>query len=151
MLRIRMPTELQLLLRGQLNHLLEILPNLHQYLLRLTLPTLALPNRASPETDAVEALSHVDHHAHDLVIAIFFECLTNRSELGMQPELVDVHGGLVAPAIGPFAAVLVLGVFPFGADALFEEVVVGLLGEIGAGGDVVLGRVSMWQLNPVSA
>lgn len=38
---------------------------------------------------------------------------------------------------------LVLRVFPFGADALLEEVVVGLLGEVGADGYVVLGCVSM--------
>jgi hypothetical protein len=39
--------------------------------------------------------------------------------------------------------VLVLRVFPFGPDALLEEVVVGLLGEVGAGGDVVLECVSL--------
>lgn len=33
---------------------------------------------------------------------------------------------------------LVLGVFPFGADALFEEVVVGFEGQFGGGGYVVL-------------
>ena len=46
----------------------------------------------------------------------------------MQPEFVD---GDVAPffeLVGPFAAVFVLGVFPFGADATFEEVVVGFEG-----------------------
>jgi hypothetical protein len=34
--------------------------------------------------------------------------------------------------------VLVLGVFPFGADAFLEKVVVGFEGEFGGGGDVVL-------------
>jgi len=55
----------------------------------------------------------------------------------VQPEVVD-GGGLAFEAVGPFAAVLVLRVFPFGADAFLEEVVVGLKGEFGDGGDVVL-------------
>ena len=47
----------------------------------------------------------------------------------MQPELVDGGGALVFELVGPFAAVLVLGVFPFGPDAFLEEVVVGFQGE----------------------
>lgn len=43
----------------------------------------------------------------------------------MQPELVDRGGAFVLELVGPFAAVFVLGVFPFGAHAAFEEVVVG--------------------------
>lgn len=143
MLRIRMPAELQLLLRRQLDHLLEILSNLHQHLLRLALAPLALPDRSSPQPDPIESLAHVDHHAHDLVVAVLLEGLPNRSELRVQPELVNVHGGLVAPAVGPFATMLILRVLPFGADALFEEVVIGLLGEVGAGRDVVLEGVSV--------
>ena len=42
----------------------------------------------------------------------------------MQPEGVD-RRSFAFETVGPFAAVLVLGVFPFGADAAFEEVVVG--------------------------
>jgi len=49
--------------------------------------------------------------------------------------------------------VLVLGVLPLGADAALEEVVVGLLGEFGSRGDVVLkkkrsvrrGIVAAWK------
>lgn len=142
MLRVCVTAELQLFLRRQLQYILQVLANLHQDLLRFALPTLALSDRSRPETDPVKALAHVDHHAHDLVVAVVFERLADCGELSVQPELVDVHERLVAPAVGPFAAVLVLRVFPFGADALLEEMVVGLLGEVGAGGDVVLESVS---------
>lgn len=43
----------------------------------------------------------------------------------MEPEFVDGDGALFFEAVGPFAAVFVLLVFPFGADAFFEEVIVG--------------------------
>lgn len=56
----------------------------------------------------------------------------------MKPEFVDGGGALVFELVGPFAAVFVLGIFPFGADALFEEVVVGFERELGDGGDVIL-------------
>ena len=56
----------------------------------------------------------------------------------MEPEGVDVDGSLVFEGVGPFTAVLVLGVFPFWSDALFEEVVVGFETEVAAGCDVVL-------------
>lgn len=46
----------------------------------------------------------------------------------MQPEFVDGDLALVFELVGPFSAVLVLRVLPFGADALFEEVVVGFEG-----------------------
>jgi len=55
----------------------------------------------------------------------------------VQPEVID-GGGFAFEAVGPFAPVFVLGVFPFGADAFLEEVVVGLEGEFGDGSDVVL-------------
>lgn len=56
----------------------------------------------------------------------------------MQPEFVDRGGSLVFELVGPFAAVFVLRVFPFGADAAFEEVIVRFQGEFGGWGDVVL-------------
>lgn len=46
----------------------------------------------------------------------------------MQPELVDRGSALVSELIGPLAAVLVLGVFPFGTDAFLEEMVIGFEG-----------------------
>lgn len=58
----------------------------------------------------------------------------------MQPELVDGDGALFFEMVGPFAAVLVLRIFPFGADAFLEKVVVGFQGELGRRCDVVLGR-----------
>ena len=56
----------------------------------------------------------------------------------MEPELVDGGRALVFELVGPLTAVFILRVFPFGADALFEEVVVGFEGEFGGGGYVVL-------------
>lgn len=46
----------------------------------------------------------------------------------MQPELVDRGSALVSELIGPLAAVLVLGVFPFGTDTFLEEMVIGFEG-----------------------
>lgn len=56
----------------------------------------------------------------------------------MEPELINWGGALVFELIGPLAAVLVLGIFPLGADALLEEVVIGFEGELRYGSDVVL-------------
>jgi len=56
----------------------------------------------------------------------------------VQPEFVDGDGALLFEAVGPFAAVLVLRVFPFGSYAFFEEVVVGFQGQFGGWSDVVL-------------
>ena len=114
-------------------HLLEPLPNRHQDLLaRIRRPGFAalitgdrLSSGPRPHADSVEALAHVDHDAHDLVVALALERLADGGELGVQPDLVDVDRRLVAEGVGPFAAVLVLRILPFGAHALFEEVVVG--------------------------
>lgn len=56
----------------------------------------------------------------------------------MKPELVDGDLTLVFELVGPFPAVLVLCVFPFGPDAFLEEVVVGFEAEFGGWCDVVL-------------
>lgn len=56
----------------------------------------------------------------------------------MKPEFVNGGGALVFELVGPFPTVFVLGVFPLGADAFLEEVVVGFESEFGDGGDVVL-------------
>lgn len=64
----------------------------------------------------------------------------------MEPKSVDVDKFLVLKLIGPFATVLVLGILPFGADSTLKEVVVGLLCELGGGGDVVLKRSTLSQL-----
>ena len=56
----------------------------------------------------------------------------------MEPEVVDGNVALLLELVGPLSAVLVLDILPFGADAGFEEVVVGFEGEFGGGCDVVL-------------
>lgn len=134
----------------QHEHLLQLAPNVLQNALALLRASAlaardialsaavdALAHRLRPEPDAVEAAADVDHHAHDLAVAVVLERLPDRGEHDVQPEVVD-GGGFALEAVGPFAAVFVLGVFPFGADAFLEEVVVGFEGEFGDGRDVVL-------------
>lgn len=147
---IRVACKLHNLAILQHEHLLQFTPNVLQNALALlrasSLPARDIPlsaavhalaHRLGPEPDAVEAAADVDHHAHDLAVAVVLERLPNRGEQDVQPEVVD-RGGFAFEAVGPFAAVFVLGVFPFGADAFLEEVVVGFEGEFGDGGDVIL-------------
>lgn len=61
----------------------------------------------------------------------------------MQPEFVDGDVFFVFELEGPFAAVFVLRIFPFWAHTLLEEVVVGLLREVGGRCDVVLDEESV--------
>ena len=56
----------------------------------------------------------------------------------MKPKVIDWHALAVLGCVCPLATVLVLRVFPLGADAVLEEMVVGLGGELGRGSDVVL-------------
>ena len=56
----------------------------------------------------------------------------------MQPQLVNIDAPLVFERVGPFPAVLVLGILPFWPYTFFEEVVVGFQSKIGTGGNVVL-------------
>jgi hypothetical protein len=136
---VRVSTELQHLIPAQLQRLLAPSANLHQSFLACAIAALArLTRRPRPQTDAEEGLAHVDHDTHDLVIGVGFEGLADGCELGVQPELVDVDALFVSELIGPFAAVFVLDIFPFRAHALFEKVVVGFMGQLRAGGDVVL-------------
>jgi hypothetical protein len=97
-----------------------------------------LADGTSPETNTIESLANIDNDAHDLVVIVVFERFANRGELGVKPEFVDGDGSFVLEGVGPFAAVFVLLVFPFGADAFFEEMVVGFEAEFGGGSDVVL-------------
>jgi serine/threonine protein kinase HipA of HipAB toxin-antitoxin module len=129
-----MTRELQDICILQPQHLLEAPPNRHQRLLALLRrASLAIPiggnsltNRPRPDTDSVKALADIDHDAHDFVVTFVLQSFADGGELSVQPELVDGDAALVAEGIGPFAAVLVLLVFPFRTDALLEEVVVGL-------------------------
>jgi hypothetical protein len=137
---IGVTTKLNLLILRQLQRLLELLPNLHQRLLSRAIAALALTHRPRPQADTEEGLAHIDDDTHDFVVVVFLESFADGGQLGVEPEFVDIDAFLVFELVGPFAAVLVLRIFPFGADAAFEEVVVGFLGELRGGGDVVLVR-----------
>lgn len=41
----------------------------------------ALADGAGPQADSVEALAHVDHHAHDFVVGVLLEGLADGGEL----------------------------------------------------------------------
>jgi hypothetical protein len=56
----------------------------------------------------------------------------------VEPQLIDGDIALLLELIGPLSAMLVLLIFPLGANAFFEEVVVGLEGEFGGRSDVIL-------------
>jgi hypothetical protein len=95
-------------------------------------------DRPRPQTDAVEALANVDDNAHDFAVALILEGFANGGEHHMQPELIDVDDLLVFELERPLSAMLILGVFPFGADASLEQVIISLQCEFGGGSDVVL-------------
>jgi hypothetical protein len=59
----------------------------------------------------------------------------------VEPEFVDWDVALLLELVRPLAAVFVLDILPFGADAFFEQVVIGLEGQFGGGSNVVLGVV----------
>lgn len=139
-----MARELHRLIRPQIQHLLEPLPHTLQPLaarLRGIAPcALALgriARRARPQAHAPEALADVDHQAHDLLVVLVLELLADARQHHVEPGLV-VGFAAAFEGVGPAAAGLVLRVFPFRAHAGLEEVVVGFLGELGGGGDVVL-------------
>ena len=137
---IRMSRELHLLFQIQHQHALELPPDILKHLLRLvgapplsarrialSAPGEAAPHALGPEADSIVAAAHVHDDAHYLAVVGVFEGFADGGEHHVEPEGVD--GGVFAlEAVGPFAAVLVLGIFPFGADTAFEEVVVGFEG-----------------------
>jgi hypothetical protein len=148
---IRVARELNRLSRRELEHLLELAANVHEHFLALlhrsSLATCniavtaawdALADCAGPDTDTVEALSDIDYDAHELAIIFLLECLADSSQHNVEPELVDGYVALLLELVGPLAAVLVLDILPFGADAFLEEVVIGLEGQFGGGSNVVL-------------
>lgn len=93
---------------------------------------------AGPQADTIEGLADVDDNTHDLVVSIILELLTNSSKEDAQPDVVV--GLALLESVGPTTTVLVLRVFPLGSHATLEEVVVGLLGELRGGSNVVLFR-----------
>ena len=126
----------------QLQHIFQPPPKAHQDLPRLvrapTLPAChialapsrhTLPHCLRPQADSVKAFTHIDDDAHDFaVLGGGFEGLADGGEHDMQPEFVDGDGLVLFELVGPFTAMFVLRVFPFGADAFFEEVIVGFEG-----------------------
>ena len=132
--------ELDRLVLLELESLLESLTNLLEGLLAL----LCCPgascaaNGASPQTNTVESSPNVDDYTHDLIVVLILKVLANRSKHNVKPERVDVDGLLIFELERPLAAVLVLRVFPLGANAPLEEVVVRLERQVGCGCDVVL-------------
>lgn len=85
MCSVTVTTELNLVV-VDLKHLLEPGANLLKSFLCLR----SFPSRASPESNSVKALSDVDNHAHDLVVAFVFEGFSNGGQLSMQPEFVHI-------------------------------------------------------------
>lgn len=142
--RISMPTELNHFAAWQREHLLELLPDSLQPLARLflvctrvrVLAFWLLAGRPCPQSDTPEGLANVDDDAHDLVIVLVLQHLADGCENDVEPGVIVRLATL--ESVGPAAAVLVLQILPFRANAFFEEMVVGLLGEFGGGGDVVL-------------
>lgn len=140
------PTVRTVLVSHELNRLRlldgqDILEPLSDLLKDILAAAAALTRGPGPQADPVEALAQVDHHAHDFVVFLVLELLSDRGEEDVQPDVVVRL--LLLEGVGPAAAVAVLGVLPLGAHALLEEVVVGLWGEVGGGGDVVLDDVRM--------
>lgn len=86
----------------------------------------ALANRPRPQTETVKALANVDNNAHDLSVVVVLESLPDSSQQKVEPEIIDRNALALLTGVGPLAAVLVLWIFPFRTDALFEEVVIGL-------------------------
>lgn len=134
---VRVAREFDLVVVLELQSLLEALANLGERLLCL-FRGLALADRACPKTDTVKPSPHVDDDAHDLVIILVLEVLTDSREHDVEPQSVDVDGLLVLELEGPLAAVLVLRVLPLGSHTLLEEVIVGLERQFRCGGNVVL-------------
>jgi hypothetical protein len=124
---------------------LEAATNLHQDLLRLLGSALGLAllgrvclcaGAAGPEANTVECLANVDDNTHNLVVIVVLELLANSGKEQVEPDVVV--GVTLLEGVGPATTVLVLGVFPFRADTVLEEMVVGLGSELRRGGDVVL-------------
>lgn len=131
-----MPAELDLLLRRQPKHALEVLPNSlkplrRRLLVSASISVLALWSLAGspgPQADTPERLADVDDDSHHFVVLVIFQHLADGSEHDVQPGLVTRLA--VLEGVMPATTVLVLDVFPFWTHALLEEMVVGLLREL---------------------
>lgn len=144
MSRVGVTAELDLFARSQDEDVLEALADPLEALatlvaVRLVLAALGrLTGRLCPEADTPESLTDVDHDTHDFAVVLLLEHLADASQHHVEPGLVV---GLAAlEGVGPTATVLVLWIFPLWAHTGLEEVVVGLLGELGGRRDVVLSK-----------
>lgn len=139
-----MAGELNLLVGRQLQDLLDALTNVGQSLTTLlggaTFASSdvaisavgdALASGTGPNTNAVEGLANVDYDTHDLAVLLLLKSVANGGKHYMQPQLINVDVALFFELVGPFATMLVLGILPLRSHASFEEVVIGLEGEVG--------------------
>jgi hypothetical protein len=97
-----------------------------------------LANGTGPYTDTVEALSNIDHDAHEFSVFLFLKSLADRRKHNVEPEFVDRNVLLILELVGPFSTVLILLILPFRPNTFLEKVVVGLEGQFGDGRNVVL-------------
>jgi hypothetical protein len=94
---------------------LETLADPLEGLLALLLcPALALvarngaADRSCPQTDTVEASPYIHNNAHDLVVVLILEVLSDSREHDVEPERVNVDRLLLLELECPLATVLVL-------------------------------------------
>jgi len=121
---------------NKLQDLLEVLADLHQR--RFLWSASPTTGTLSPETDSIEGLADVDNDTHDLLILIGLQGLADGSKHDVKPEVIDRNTTLILELKCPFTAMLVLGVFPFGADTGLKEVVVRFQTEVRCLGYVIL-------------
>ena len=147
-----MAGKLHLIVLLEPQHFFKLLPQRHQDIFALLRATAlaagdvaltaardALADRLGPQPNAVEAFADVDDDAHHFAVRrVAFEGFADGGEHNVQPKVIDRGRALVFELVRPFAAVFVLRVFPFGADAFVEEVVVGFQRQFGSGTDIVL-------------
>ena len=133
-----MPNELELVVRPQFQRLLEVLSDLDERLSTRAVTTLALAGSPGPQANSEECLSDVDHHAHNLVVVVFFESLADGRELCREPQIINIDSLLILELERPLAAMLVLRILPFRANTTLKEMVVGFECKLGAGSDVIL-------------
>lgn len=147
---VRVARELDIIGTRQLQDLLEFSANIQQDVSTLIHRSAfaacdvavatardALADSAGPDTDTIEALSHVDDNTHDLAVAFLLKGLADSGKHDMQPELVN-RNAFILEGEGPFPSMFILLVLPLGSHTFLEEVVVRFLGEFGDRCDVVL-------------
>ena len=141
---IRVSGELNNIRFLETQHLLEPTTDGLQNLFTLSWRTgvlvsgVALAHSPRPETNTIESLTDVHNNTHHFVVVVVLEGLANRSQLSVQPEIINGYGALVLERVRPLATVLVLKVFPLWPDAFLEKVIICLQAQLGGGCDVVL-------------